>query len=154
MGGFTGGLRLRPTPHLGLDLGIGAYGGTDYNGLDRLEIPLTADLLMYVNPQHRVQFYFVAGAGVSFAHAEGINQHTGRYMELEASYLGGQAGAGIEWRINRHFGLNFDVRGFLRKRVDSDQPEFVEYDDGGLPTGRTTNTSAGGTANIGASVYF
>jgi hypothetical protein len=155
MGGFTAAFRLRPQEHIGLDLGIGAYGGTDYNGLDRAELPVTADLLFFVNPQHPLQVYFVAGAGVSFAHAEGVNRHTGHRESRDFTYAGGQAGVGLEWRIADHFALNTDLRGFLRKMVDSGngQAEFVEYDDG-RRTGRTTNLSGGGVFNLGATVYF
>lgn len=154
MGGTTGAFRFRPVPHLAVDLGLGLYGGTDYNGLDRVEVPLTADMLLFVNPENALQLYFLGGLGLSFAHAEGHNRHTGRLESRDYGYVGGQAGIGLEWRIGRHFALNGDVRAFLRQRVDDDdQPEFIEY-EAGRPTGRTTDTSAGGLATIGATFYF
>ncbi|MFW6051498.1 MAG: outer membrane beta-barrel protein [Myxococcota bacterium] len=156
MGGVTAGFRFRPWSHLAIDLGMGGYGGTDYNGLDRAEIPVTMDLLFYVNPQHRLQLYFLAGGGLSVAHAEGFNVHTGDFQSRDFAYVGGEAGVGLEWRIARRFALNADIRAFLRQRVDENdaQPEFVEYDDAGRPTGRTTDTSAGAIGTLGATFYF
>jgi hypothetical protein len=152
MGGFGAAFRFRPIPHIGVDLGIGFFAGRDYNNMDRIEVPFTADLLIFVNPYSRLQFYFVAGVGVSFARAEGFHAHTGSYGERELAHAGGQAGAGLEWRISRGFALNGDLRVFLRQRVDSDdRPEFVEDGPDGL---RTTDTSAGVVGRLGATFYF
>lgn len=155
MGGVGAAFRFRPTGHLALDLGVGVYAGTDYNGLDRAEVPLTADLLLYVNPENALQVYFVGGLGLAAAHAEGTNVHTGRFESRDFGYVGAQVGAGLEWRLGRHFALNADLRGFVRQRVDDndDRPEFVEY-EAGRPTGRTTDTSAGVLGTLGGTVYF
>ena len=156
MGGIAGALRLRPNMgHFALDLGIGGYGGQDYNGQDRLEVPLTADVLLYVNPRSRLQFYGVAGVGVSFAHTQEPSDYdwrsdTYRGEGADYTYVGGQLGVGLELRLGRRFAINGDVRGFVRGRVDDNtgSPEFVSED------GRTTNTSGGVVGNIGATLYF
>lgn len=148
MGGFGAALRLRPIPHIGIDLGVSFFAGRDYNDMDRMEIPFTADLLVYVNPHSILQVYFTAGVGVSFARAEGHNIGTGMYEERDLVHAGGQAGVGLEWRISDGFALYGDIRGFLRHRVDDDErPEFVE-------AGRATDTSAGVLGRIGAAFYF
>lgn len=152
MGGATGALRIRPGDgHFGVDLGIGVYGGQDHNGWDRVEVPLTADVLLFLNPDDRLQVYGIAGVGVSFAQAEqnGFDDPYFDYNAREYAYVGGELGAGLELRLSRWFAINGDVRGFVRERVDDDpEPEFVADD------GRTTDTSGGVLLNLGATVYF
>ncbi|MEM7446911.1 MAG: hypothetical protein AAF355_01565 [Myxococcota bacterium] len=149
MGGATGAIRYRPIPRFALDFGIGGYAGTDYNGQDRVEVPLTIDALLYVNPSHPLQAYFLAGVGVSWAFVEGVNENTGRYEERDLAHLGGQIGVGLEWRLFKHLAFTADIRGFLRRRIDDDpQPEFVNDD------GETTDTSGGGLGTIGVTLYF
>lgn len=158
MGGIAGALRLRPNMgHFAVDLGIGAYGGQDYNGMDRVEVPLTADVLLYVNPRSRLQVYGVAGIGASFAHTEDpdyydpwVDTYYGG-ASRDFVYVGGQLGAGLELRLGSRFAINGDIRGFVRGRVDDNDggAEFVDPD-----TGRTTNTSGGVVGNIGATLYF
>lgn len=151
IGGLHGALRLRPNDaHLAIDLGLGAYGGVDYNGMDRIEVPLTADALFFMNPGHRFQLYGLAGLGASVAHTEGFNESTREFDMRDYTYVGGELGIGLEWRLTRWFALNGDIRGFVRTRVDSDpRPEFVDEE-----TGQTTNTSGGVTGNLGATLYF
>lgn len=146
MGGFSGALRIRPTEHFALDIGAGVYGGEDYHGNDRVEVPFTVDALLFVNPQHRVQFYVLGGVGTSVA----FTQAPASFGPVDRLvYAGGQAGLGLEFRLTRGFALNVDGRAFMRARVDSDVPEFVDP-----VTGDTTNVSAGGSVNFGATLYF
>jgi len=151
VGGGTVALRLRPNDgHFALDLGIGGYGGRDYNGLDRVEVPLTADVLVFFNPQHRLQVYGVAGLGVSFAHAEGFDEVSSDFVSRDYAYFGGELGAGLELRVSPWLAINGDLRGFVRERMDDDpRPEFVD-----LVNDRTTDTSGGLTLNLGATLYF
>jgi len=152
MGGLAGAFRIRPNDgHFGVDLGIGAYAGQDHNGWDRVEVPLTADLLLFLNPDDTLQVYGLAGVGVSFAHAEegGFDDPYFEYNARDFTYVGGELGAGLELRLSRWFAINGDVRGFVRERVDDDpEPEFIHED------GRTTDTSGGVLLNLGATVYF
>jgi hypothetical protein len=142
MGGFSGALRFRPSGHVGIDLGSGYFVGNDYQGFYRTEIPLTANFLFFVNPQHKVQFYFLLGPGVSFGRVDTFNEV--RHM----TYAGGQAGIGLELRLAPAFALNIDVRGVLRHRIDNDpRPEFVDGT-------RSTDTSGGGVLTFGATFYF
>jgi hypothetical protein len=148
LGGFGFAFRLRPIPHIGIDLGVAFYAGRDYNEMDRREVPFTADLLVFVNPYSPLQLYFTAGVGVSFARADGIHINTGRFESREYAHAGGQAGVGLEWRISRRFALNGDIRVFIRQRVDDDpRPEFEEG-------GRATDTSAGVVGRLGAVFYL
>lgn len=152
MGGGGAAFRIRAAPWFALDIGAGLYGGTDYNGLDRVEVPVTVDALIFFNPQHRFQFYILAGVGTSFGHAEGFNFRTGNDDYRDYVHLGGEAGLGLEWRLGRHFALNVDVRGFLRHRVDDNpEPEFTEPSGGGW---RSTDLSGGVVARGGMTFYF
>jgi hypothetical protein len=142
MGGFTGALRFRPKEHIGIDLGSGYFAGNDYQGFYSTEIPLTANVLFFLNPQHKFQFYFLLGPGVSFGRVDtldGVRRMT---------HVGGQGGFGVELRLAPAFALNADVRGVIRHRVDNDpRPEFFD----GV---RSTDTSAGALVTFGGTFYF
>lgn len=142
MGGFNGAIRFRPKDYIGIDLGSGYFVGNDYQGFYRSEVPLTANVLFYVNPQHKFQFYFLLGPGASFGRVETLGE------VRRMTYLGGQGGVGLELRLAPAFALNADVRGVIRHRVDNDpRPEFFD----GM---RTTDTSAGALVTFGATFYF
>ena len=142
MGGFSGALRFRPKEYLGIDLGSGYFVGNDYQGFDRTEIPVTANLLFFVNPQHKLQVYFLLGPGMTIGRV---------YLPTETRemiHVGGQAGMGLELRLAPAFALNVDARGIIRHRVDSDpRPEFFDGT-------RSTNTSGGAMLTFGATFYF
>ena len=142
MGGFSGALRFRPKEHVGIDLGAGYFAGNDYQGFYRTEIPLTANVLFFVNPQHKLQLYFLMGPGLSFGRVDTFNE------VRRMTHVGGQAGIGLELRLAPAFALNVDVRGILRHRIDSDpRPEFVDGT-------RSTNTSGGAILSFGGTLYF
>lgn len=142
MGGVGGALRFRPTEHVGIDLGSGYYAGNDYQGFYRTEIPLTANVLFFLNPQHKFQFYFVVGPGLSFGRVDTINE------VRRMTHVGGQGGFGVELRLAPAFALNADVRGVIRHRIDNDpRPEFFDGT-------RSTNTSGGAVLTFGGTFYF
>ena len=142
MGGFTGALRFRPKKYIGIDLGSGYYAGNDYQGFYRSEIPLVANVLFFLNPQHKFQFYFVVGPGMSFGRVQLPGE------DRRMTHVGGQGGFGVELRLAKAFALNADVRGVIRHRIDNDpRPEFFDGTRG-------TNTSAGALVTFGGTFYF
>jgi hypothetical protein len=159
MGGFGLSLRYRPVPAFAFDAGIDVVGGTDYNGFQRVEMPLSLNGMLYLNPRSRAQVYFTGGVHWSHAtvssgspdprlssHPEDNNYST------EYSYFGGQGGIGLEFRVSRRVGLNLDALAFVRKRTDDGKatnPEFVD-----AQTGRTTNTSGGGLFRGGLTFWW
>ncbi len=150
MGGGGAAIRFRPMPHIGIDIGASFYGGQDWNGLDRVEIPLQADVLFFLNPEHRFQVYALVGVGASFSHAVGYNDRINAFDNRDYAHLGGEVGLGLEWRISRVFAMNLDVRGFIRQRVDeNDRAEFVDPS-----TGQQTDTSGGVVGRVGMTFYF
>ena len=142
MGGFNGAFRFRPKEHIGIDLGSGYFAGHDYQGFYRTEVPLTANVLFFLNPQHKFQFYFLLGPGASFGRVDTISG------VRRMTHIGGQAGFGVELRLAPAFALNADVRGVVRHRVDNDpRPEFFD----GV---QSTDTSAGAIVTFGGTFYF
>jgi hypothetical protein len=161
MAGVGFGLRYKPVPAFGLEAGFDFLGGRDYQNFHRNETEFTVNAMVFVNPRSRVQLYFLAGLGGSWAHVasdQGYYAPSGNYGgpygygDANYTYFGGQAGGGLEFRIARHFAMNIDVRGFIRSRTDSAAANSPEFVDPG--TGRTTNTSDGCLVNAGMTFYF
>lgn len=151
MGGMGAAARIRPDPHFAIDIGLGAYYGQDYQLAERWEVPVTADMLFFFNPQHRFQLYAVVGGGISFA-GNGVTTRDGDFIPgREFFYAGGEAGLGAEIRIGRFFAINGDVRAFIRENLAGGSPEFVENIGGRV---NSTNTSIGVYGNVGMTFYF
>jgi hypothetical protein len=156
MGGVGFSLRYRPVPAFAIDAGVDILAGTDYNGFDRTEVPLSLSGLLFVNPRSRVQFYLMGGIHISHADVEvkptamSSEDNYEFVPNTEYEYFGGQGGIGLEFRLSRRVALNIDALGFIRKRTDEGTtPEFTDPD-----TGRTTNTSGGGLFRGGLSIYW
>ncbi len=151
MGGLEGSIRFRPSRIFGVEFAIGAYAGTDYNEMDRVEVPVTFNFMFWLPKASRVQAYLLAGAGMSYANTEGVHRGYGEFMSRNMTYIGAQGGVGLEWRINPRFALSIDARAFIRTRVDGvdDDPEFFNPE-----TGQTSDTSVGGLGTLGAHFYF
>jgi opacity protein-like surface antigen len=152
MGGIGASLRFRPTPRFGFEIGIDALSGTDANGYKRHETPLSFLGMLYLNPRSATQVYLLGGFGFSTATVtvDDSNSMLGSHDE-HYNYFGAIFGGGLEFRVARKIALNFDVRGFVRGRTDSnaaDHPEFTAAD------GRTTNTSGGALFTGGLTFYF
>ncbi len=149
MGGASVGLRYRPSRIFGVELSLGAYGGEDYNGNLRTEIPLAFDFRFTFPRESRFQMVALIGGHVSWALIDAEDDFFDEFDE-ENFYMGGHVGLGAELQIGQHFALSGEFRAFLRQRLDAGEaPEFRDPE-----TGRTTNTSAGGMFNLGAHFYF
>jgi hypothetical protein len=150
LGGVGLSLRYRPVPHFAFDLGVDVLAGTDYNGFQRTEVPVSLSALLYVNPRSRVQFYLLAGGNVSRAEVRSDLPATqlhavdgGAQYGESYTYVGGQGGGGLEFRLSRRVALGLDTIGFIRKRIDDSgkPPEFIETQANGNQ--RSTNVSGG-----------
>lgn len=156
MGGGGVMMRYRHTPHLASEATLAGMFGTDYNGDARAEIPVTVGGVVYFNPRNRFQVYGLLGAGMSFASLryDHDNARDRGRDEAAYTYIGGYAGLGAEWQLSRNFSLLFDVRGFVRGRVDRDvrtNPEFTRLNGTHV---ETTNVSMGMTGQLGAMFWF
>lgn len=154
MGGLGLSFRFRPVPAFALDFGTDLIGGTDFNGFERVETPLSLTGLLYVNPKSKVQFYFMGGINGSVAYVESdeyspLLAEEGGYEETY-SYFGGHGGIGLEFRLSRRVALNIDGLASVRSRTDDGRvPEYVDWD-----TGRTTNTSGAGLFRGGVTFWW
>lgn len=155
MGGIGASLRYRPIPHFAFDLGIDVLGGTDFNGFQRTETPVTLSGMIFVNPRSPVQLYLLGGMNFSQAKVKSdfasplLSAKGDGTFGAEYSYFGGQAGAGLEFRLSRHVALNVDVVGFMRKRTDDGRvPEFSDPEKG------TTNSSGGALLRGGLTFWW
>jgi len=153
MGGLGASFRWRPMPWFALDVGLDALGGVDYSGNDRFESALSTSGIFYLNPQHQVQAYLIAGLHV--AHAEVDNEDyrpnltQGGYSD-DYDYFGGQAGVGVEFRVSRRIGINLDGLAIGRTRIDDGNlPEFLDP-----RTGETGDSTVGGVLRAGVTVWF
>lgn len=148
--------RFRYHPYFATEFTIGGYFGRDYNGDQRSEVPVTVNELIYFNPMHRLQVYGILGVGLSWAAVqyEGLNAVTRGRDNGQYTYVGGQAGLGLEWQITRNFSLFTDARAFVRTRVDGEVNTNPEYTRSNGTHTETTNTSVGITGQLGAMFYF
>lgn len=159
MGGVGLSLRYRPVPAFAFDLGVDVLAGNDYNGFQRVEVPITLNGMLYLNPRSRVQVYLMGGAHISRAQVRSelaapqlSRNDDGSQYGANYTYFGGQGGGGFEFRLSRRVALNLDSLGFVRKRIDDDArrtPEFIDY-----KTGRTTNSSGGALVRGGLTFWW
>src|SRR5262249_26225036 len=144
-------------PHFAFDLGADVLAGNDYNGFQRVEVPISLNGIIYLNPRNRVQVYLIGGANVSRAEVRSdtpapqlapvgdSGQFRPRY-----TYFGGQGGLGLEFRLSKRVAIDLDGLAFIRKRIgDIRAPEFINNE-----TGQTTNTSAGGLFRGGLQFWW
>jgi hypothetical protein len=157
LGGVGMSLRYRPVPHFAFDLGVDMLAGTDYNGFQRTEVPVSLSGILFVNPRSRVQLYLLGGGTISRAQVrsgvpapqlgpvDGGSEYGATY-----TYAGGQGGGGFEFRLSRRVALDLDAVGFVRKRIDDGQaPEFIDP-----KTGQTTNVSGGALIRGGINFWW
>ena len=160
MGGVGLSLRYRPVPHFAFDLGADVLAGTDYNGFQRLEVPISLNGIFYLNPRNRVQVYLIGGANVSRAEVSSDGSSPlaqqllaptgGGQYGATYTYFGGQGGMGLEFRLSKRIAIDIDGLAFIRKRIgDIKAPEFINPE-----TGQTTNTSAGGLFRGGLNFWW
>lgn len=149
MGGIQAGLRFRPSRIFGLEIGVGAFGGSDYNDMRRFEVPVSFDMLFFLPRASRVQANFLTGMHVGYSAVDGFHTGYGRDMTRQMAHLGAQVGFGLEWRLSPGFALSADLRAFIRERVGFGAPEFVNP-----VTGQTSDTSVGAVGSLGMHFYF
>jgi hypothetical protein len=156
MGGAGLLLRLRLLPHFATELALDAYGGQGYEGVKRVEVPFSIGLMwMPMYYLTRVQFYTIAGMGGVFAR---VGEEP--YMD-KPFYLGGFLGLGFEIKlgVRRNFALFWDIRGFIRKRLNDRPDDPYIPSDGScrynvMNERECTDWEGGMTMSIGAVLYF
>lgn len=153
LGGIGASFRWRPITWFALDFGLDALGGVDYSGNERFESAFSTSGLFYLNPQHKVQAYLIAG--LNLAHAEVDNDQyrpnlSGAGFTDEYDYLGAHGGVGVEFRVSRRVGIDLDGLALVRTRIDDgDLPEFLDP-----RTGETGDSNVGGLLRAGITIWF
>jgi hypothetical protein len=158
MGGVGLSLRYRPVPALALEAGVDVLGGTDFNGFERVELPVSLNGILYLNPRSRAQVYLTGGVHWSSATVRSdepdprlsVDPENNGYS-TEYSYFGGQGGIGLEFRVSRRVALNIDALAFVRNRTN-DEGTPAEFTD--PETGKTTNISGGGLFRGGLTLWW
>lgn len=162
MAGVGGLLRIRPRGGVFAMQGeLGSYFGSDYNNDRRAEFAMAGNVLLFLMPKKKTSLYFLGGLGFAAAHVNrnvyGYGASAGytpspQYRQPSSSdfaYFGAQTGIGLEVGLGQRVALDFELRGFLRQRIDSaPEPEFISN------TGKITNASAGGLLSMGLTFYF
>jgi hypothetical protein len=154
MGGAGVSFRYRPFKHFALEAGIDFLAGTDSNGFERQEVPLSGSGLFYVNPKDWAQFYFQAGVNGSLARVQASETRSNLAEgDRDAyNYFGGHAGVGIEFRVHRNIGIQLDGLIFARTRTDPGKKSYPEFYN--ADTGEISNSSAAGLVRAGINFWW
>ncbi len=155
MGGLGVSLRYRPSPYFAFDLGVDVLSGTDFNGFQRTETPVSLERDALPQPAQPGagllprRHELLARQGQLRLLLAALSSNNDGTFGAEYSYFGGQAGGGLEFRVSRHVALNIDVVGFMRKRTDDGRvPEYSDPDKG------TTNSSGGALLRGGLTFWW
>lgn len=160
MGGVGGLVRFRPRGGVFAMQGeLGSYFGSDYNNDKRSEFAMAGNIMFFVMPKKKTSLYFLGGLGFASAHVSrdstasayypGERSYYSQPSSSNFAYFGAQTGIGLEVGLGSHFALDFQLRGFMRQRIDSaPEPEFISS------SGQTTNASGGGLLSMGLNYYF
>lgn len=140
LGGIGASVRYEFNPIATLDLGFDSFLGKDYDARDRAETSLSGSVILYLNPERPIRTYGIFGIHYDVARVD-----LGGY-EQTWTYLGGQAGLGLDLRVDRRVALDFDLIGFMRGRTDARAAREPEFSDA---NGRQTNTSGGALFRAG-----
>ena len=156
-GGMVG---LRTSMHarlgrrIALGVGLEEGFGTDKSGFHRYDLAWTLpDLYVYITPNSKFQLYTVLGLDMRVSHFEsGPDKKLPEGLPWGHFYMGGTMGLGIETRMSKLTSLRFELRGFMRGRVDpkgeardriESMPQFAD----------TTRTDKGALLSLGL-VFF
>lgn len=144
------GLRFRPIPELGIQGDFDLAFGTDAANRSRSELGFALNGMLFVNPKHKAQLYFLAGLSTQAAQVNG-GDSAGPAPSVTYSYLGAQGGMGVEFRLSKVVALGLDVRALVRTRIDDRASTSFEFTS---TTGQRTNTSGGVLFSGGITFYF
>jgi hypothetical protein len=145
--GVGGELLLRASSHVSLELGAAYERRTE--GFDRMDVPATLGVRLHIGkPDWVVSPYFVAAAGIDWAHENLLVTHDDAY------YFDGQLGGGIEIRVGQHFAITADARFDGKKRLDSaNEAVLATRSVNGKPV-RALGDEYGGQFRLGVAAYF
>lgn len=110
----------RASRRIAFDLGVEQSFGSEAAGYHRYDVGLALpEMYFYLTPDAFVQAYTLTGFGLRFEHFEASTAETSeaRIPWLDV-YFGMVLGAGAEMRVGKKTSMRFELRGFLRGRID------------------------------------
>ncbi len=126
-GGVSFDVGFRVAPRLGFVISVGGVGSdaVGWNGSSISELLVSGEMRVFLHNTHRnpnrfhVAPYLAFGFAYNFAMLDQWSEF-GNYNSDQASYLGGMAGMGVEFR-GKNFSLGLDIRGIVQGSV---RPSF------------------------------
>lgn len=125
LGASTWGVREsmhgRASRRIAFDLGVEqAYGNTS-SGYRHYDLGFALpEVYFYLTPDARLQLYTLTGFQLRFSHFETASADAdSTHVPGVNFFMGAVLGAGVEIRVADKTALRFELRGFLRGRVDS-----------------------------------
>ena len=98
--------------------------GTDPNGYKRFELGWSLpDVYLYLTPKSSIQVFTVLGFDMRVEHFEAGSSALSDQVGWGQFYMGAILGGGFESRLNKSTALRFELRGFVRGRVDDPDTE-------------------------------
>ncbi len=124
--GANGMFALRTTMHgrasrrVAIVLGMEEGFGVDPSGYRRYDLAFSLpEMYFYLTPDSPIQLYTLTGFELRLSHFDtGPDRPLPIGTPWTNTYLGAVLGAGLETRVHDKTALRFEVRGFLRGRVD------------------------------------
>jgi hypothetical protein len=105
--------RIRLTPGLLIE---GEFAKTSFKDDVRVDRRFGGSLIWEIGARHAFAPYLLGGGGVNQAELDGSFTTTQSFGEL---------GVGLRLALSRNLHVTLDVRGGVRKTIDSDQPDDV-----------------------------
>jgi hypothetical protein len=162
IGVFAGGTSVRENQQESSDLGVlgrirltpgllieGEFAKTSFKDDVRVDRRYGGSLIWEIGARHALAPYLLGGGGVNQAEVDGSFTTTQSF---------GEVGVGLRLALSRNLHVAFDVRGGVRKAVDSNQPNDVPVAVRSVAppaaVGTADNTENYGRARLAAILNF
>jgi hypothetical protein len=111
----------RASRRIAFDVGVEEGYGSDPGGYQHYDFGFALpEMYFYLTPDSVVQAYTLAGMNLRLAHYEAVSDGANPYsVPWMNGFLGVVIGGGAEVRLNDKTAVRFEIRGFLRGRIDA-----------------------------------
>lgn len=124
-------VHTRFSRRLALEFGMNEAVGSDPNGFRRYDLGWTLpSVVAYFNTESRTQLYGTFGFSILLSHYESNGAATvPRAIPWAMGYMGAFTGIGVETRLEKNTALRFELRGFMRGRLQGTPDTEAAYDN-------------------------